>query len=111
MRRLLLTAAALLALTLPASTAPDVRVETLKTEQDNYAGGSVHALLAIDSNQAYQTVIISCVVTIKGEPAFERNDSVRAVINGRTIKRVTFMYKGPMDNIECRAIETLGRLP
>jgi hypothetical protein len=87
----------------------DMRVTTLKTERDDYAGGSIYALLAVDSDQAYVLVDISCVVTFKGAPVFERQDSIREVINGRTIKRVTFQYKGPMDNIECRAINATGR--
>ena len=105
MKRLFATAAMLAALAVPAAAADSLSFQTLKFERDGFAGGSIHALLAIDSTTAYRMIRFSCVATLKGQPVYEQSDGVEQVIIGRTIKRATFVWKGEADNMDCRAVQ------
>ena len=105
MKKLLATAVMLAVLAVPAIAADNLSFQTLKFERYSFAGGSIHALLAIDSTTAYRMIRFSCVATLKGQPVYEGNDGVEQVIIGRTIKRVTFVWKGEADNMDCRAVQ------
>jgi hypothetical protein len=105
MKRLLLATAAMLAALIAPAAAVELTFQTLKFERDGYAGGSIHALLAIDSAVAYRFVRISCVATLKDEPVFEGPTAADQVISGRTIKRVTFVFNGLADKMDCRAVQ------
>ena len=56
MKKLLATAVMLAVLAVPAIAADNLSFQTLKFERDSFAGGSIHALLAIDSTTAYRMI-------------------------------------------------------